>query len=64
MYALLYLACGLTLIWYILSPSYRRTTNARWKVTRPHRLVFEIGTSILGLLIILALLGLSLKNFF
>jgi hypothetical protein len=51
-----------TLIWYLLSPSYRRKTNARWKRTRPHRLVFEIGTGILGLLIFCALIGLVLRN--
>ena len=62
MYILIYLVRGFTLIWYLLSPSYRRKTNARWKVTRPHKLVFEIGTGILGLVVFLALFLLVLKN--
>jgi len=55
MYALLYLFRGFTLIWYLLSPSYRQKTNARWKVTRPSRLILEIGTGILGLVIFVVL---------
>jgi len=51
MYAILYLFRGFTLIWYLLSPSYRQKTNARWKTTRPSRLILEIGTGILGLFI-------------
>lgn len=62
MYALLYLIRGFTLIWYLLSPSYRRRTNARWKVTRPYKLVFEIGTGILGLVIFAALVVLVIRN--
>lgn len=63
MNVIIYLLRGFTLIWYLLSLSYRRKTNARWKATRPHKLVWEIGTGILGLFIFLVLFGLLLRNF-
>ena len=62
MYFLVYLLRGFTLIWYVLSPPYRRKTNVRWKKTRPHRLVFEIGTGILGLVIFCVLTVLVFRN--
>jgi hypothetical protein len=63
MYILIYLVRGFTLIWYALSPSYRQKTNARWKRTKPHRLVFEIGTGILGLVVVFVLIALIIRNF-
>ena len=54
----IYLFGGLALIWYLLSPTYRRKTNDRWRQTRPHKLVFEIGIGIIGLVILIALVAL------
>jgi hypothetical protein len=54
MAALLYLFRGLTLIWYFISPTYRRKTNTRWQRMRPHQLVFEVGVGIIGLMILAA----------
>jgi lysylphosphatidylglycerol synthetase-like protein (DUF2156 family) len=53
MSALLYFFRGLALIWYAFSPSYRQRTNARWKVTRLPGLIAEIGTGIIGLILVL-----------
>jgi hypothetical protein len=62
MYVLIYLVRGFTLIWYVLSPSYRQKTNARWRRTKPHRLVFEIGTGIVGLVVASTLIALLIRN--
>ena len=56
MSALLYFLRGLTLIWYAVSPSYRQRTNARWKVTRLPALIAEIGTGIIGLILVFVLI--------
>jgi hypothetical protein len=56
MSALLYFFRGIALIWYAVSPSYRRRTNERWKATRPHRLIAEIGTGIIGLVLVFLLI--------
>ena len=61
---LIYLFGGLALVWYAISPSYRRKTNVRWKTTRPHKLVFEIGTGLLGLAILIVFLWLFLSRTF
>jgi len=63
MYALIYLLRGFTLIWYVLSPTYRQKTKARWKRTKPHRVVLEVGTGILGLLLVCVLIVLAIRNF-
>ena len=46
-----------SLIWYLLSPAHRRKTNARWKASRPHKVVYEVGTGFLGLILIGAFFG-------
>jgi hypothetical protein len=56
MSALIYLFSGLALIWYVVSPAYRRRTNARWKATRPHKLIAELGGGLIGLIILFVLL--------
>jgi hypothetical protein len=61
---LIYLFSGFALFWYACSPSYRRKTNARWKAMRPHKLVFEIGSGILGLFIIFVFLWFVFSSVF
>jgi len=58
----MYILRGFTLIWYVLSPAYRQKTNARWKKRKPHQLVVEIGTGILGLIAAVALIALIARN--
>ena len=52
----IYFIRGLSLIWYLLSPPYRRKINARWKATRHPLVVREVTTGIVGLVIIIGLL--------
>jgi hypothetical protein len=63
MYALIYLFRGFTLIWYLISPKYRRETNARFKATRPHKVVFEVGMGIIGVVMILAFTAMLVAHF-
>ena len=53
---IIYFIRGLLLLWYLLSPPYRRKINARWKVTRHPLVVREVTTGIVGLVIIVGLL--------
>jgi hypothetical protein len=59
---IIYFACGLSLIWYLISPAHRRNTNDRWKATRPSRLVYEIGTGIIGVIVLGTLLLLLIQR--
>lgn len=49
---IVYLARGISLLWCLISPGHRSKTVARWKAARPHHNVYEIGTGIIGLVII------------
>jgi hypothetical protein len=59
-----YLFRGIFLLWYLVSPAYRRSTNERWRKTRRYKLIYEIGTGIIGLIIIGALLALVIQRLF
>ena len=61
---IIYLVRGFSLIWYVLSPAHRRTTNTRWKAARPSSLVYEIGTGIIGLVVLVTLLHLFIQRLF
>jgi hypothetical protein len=63
MYIFMYLLRGFTLIWYLISPPYRQKTNTRWRRMKTHRLVLEIGTGVLGLVIAFALIALLIRNY-
>lgn len=56
MFLVIYFIHGLTLFWYLLSPSYRRKVNARRMTMRHPAVVREVTTGIVGLVIICGLL--------
>lgn len=58
----LYLARGISLLGCLVWPPHRRRTVARWKTSRPHKNVFEIGTGLIGLILIGALLVLIMQR--
>ena len=58
----IYLIRGVSLLRYLIAPTYRRNTNARWKATQTHKVIYEVGTGVLGLVIIAVLLILGLRN--
>ena len=55
MYFLYYFADAYYLLKYLLSPSFRRQTHARWKQTPTHHVIYEIGGGVIGLIILLSL---------
>ena len=50
--ALLYVYQGIMLVMALLSPTKRKLTFERWKKTKSHKLVYEIGFGIIGLMIL------------
>jgi hypothetical protein len=60
--AIIYIVWALTLIRYCVSPSYRAETRARWKKTPTHRIVYEVGGGILGLVIMGATIAVIVVN--
>jgi hypothetical protein len=52
MYAILYIFSAFTLVRYVFSVSYRAKTNERWKKTPRHRVVYEVGAGIIGLIVL------------
>jgi hypothetical protein len=61
MYLLLYLLKAFNLLRYCLSPSYRIEAHARWKKSKSHLVVSEIGGGIIGLVVFVALVLLIVK---
>jgi len=51
-YALLYVYQGVVLVVSLLSPTKRKQPLERWKNTKSHKLVYEIGFGIIGLMIL------------
>ena len=46
---IIYFVRAFSLIRCCFSSSYRAKTQARWKKTATHRLIYEIGTGVIGL---------------
>jgi hypothetical protein len=49
---IVYIFGAFILLRYAFSPSYRIKTNERWKRTPTHKVVFEVGAGLIGLLIL------------
>lgn len=62
MYAIVYLAAAFSLILYCFSPSHRAKCHERWKQTPRHRVIYEIGGGILGLVILGAIVAVIIAS--
>ena len=49
---IVYLLQAFALVRYAGSSSYRRKTHARWKVTQTHKIVSEVGSGVIGLVVL------------
>ncbi|MEO6846529.1 MAG: hypothetical protein ABI443_03995 [Chthoniobacterales bacterium] len=58
----IYIYRGVILLVCLTSARHRSATFTRWKKTRPHKLIYEIGGGILGILFICVLLWLLWEN--
>ncbi|HZI32486.1 MAG TPA: hypothetical protein VFF11_09095 [Candidatus Binatia bacterium] len=52
----IYFAGAFMLLRCCFSGSYRARTRERWKKTPQHRVIFEVGTGIIGLVVIGAII--------
>lgn len=55
MFIVVYIARALALIRYCFSGSYRARAHARWKETPSHKIIYEVGTGLLGLVVMVAI---------
>jgi hypothetical protein len=55
-YVIFYIAYFFILLPCLWSAPHRAKTRARWKTAPPHRVVYEIGGAIMGLIILAALI--------
>jgi hypothetical protein len=54
---IIYIARAFTLLRCCFSSSYRARVRERWKKTPQHRVIFEIGTGVIGLIVIGAIIA-------
>jgi hypothetical protein len=53
----LYIIRAFSLLRCCFSNSYRAKTQARWKKIPTHRVIFEVGTGIIGLMALVAIVA-------
>jgi len=63
MSAFLYLFRAFALIRFACSTSFRVETRARWKKTPTHLIIYEVGGSIMGLILLGILIALIVVHF-
>jgi RsiW-degrading membrane proteinase PrsW (M82 family) len=62
MRALIYLFSAFGLIWLCFSSSYREKCRLRWKNSPKHKVVYEIGGGVIGLIILMYILKLIFQS--
>jgi hypothetical protein len=60
---ILYLFRAFTLLRFACPPSYRAQTRERWKKTPNHLVIYEVGGSLMGLIILGAVVWLIVVHF-
>jgi hypothetical protein len=59
---IIYIVSAFVLLRCVFSPSYRSETTARWRKTPTHRVMYEVGGGILGLIILGVIVYLVVAN--
>jgi hypothetical protein len=59
---LIYITRAFVLLFCCFSASHRAKTFARWKGIPTHRVIFEVGTGIVGLLVIVEIVYLIVSS--
>jgi hypothetical protein len=59
---ILYIARAFMLLRLCFSSSYRAEIRARWKTTPQHRIIWEVGTGVLGVAVIAVIIAVIISG--